>query len=295
MHSRPMSRSLNSFAVSPYRNPDGSLTAAGSAGRDVFVAKNCASCHGGTAFTNSGNNNPQNVGTITADSGNRLGGALTGIDIPTLRDVWATAPYLHLGSASTLGDAIRAHNGITVTDSELSDLVAYLMQIGSQETTAPAPPPPPPPPPSGTPNTGTGLLGQYFNNMTLSGTPVLQRTEAVSFGWSSNSPGPGVNKDGFSVRWTGKVEAISTGKFTFQTQSNDGVRLWVNGVLVVNNWTNHATVTNNSPVITLTKDQRYTITMEFYDNTGSAVARLKWKKPGASTFAAVPKTRLYAN
>ena len=73
------------------------------------------------------------------------------------------------------------------------------------------------------------------------------------------------------------------------------MRLWVNGVLVVNNWTNHATVTNNSPVITLTKDQRYTITMEFYDNTGSAVARLKWKKPGASTFAAVPKTRLYAN
>jgi len=94
--------------VSPYRNADGTLTAAAIAGRDVFIAKNCASCHGGTAFTNSGSNNPQDIGTITADSGKRLGGTLSGIDIPTLRDVWATAPYLHLGSTPTLGDAIRA-------------------------------------------------------------------------------------------------------------------------------------------------------------------------------------------
>ena len=54
------------------RNADGSLTAAAAAGRDVFIAKNCSSCHGGTAFTNSGNNNPQDIGTITADSGKRL-------------------------------------------------------------------------------------------------------------------------------------------------------------------------------------------------------------------------------
>jgi hypothetical protein len=129
----------------------------------------------------------------------------------------------------------------------------------------------------------------------MSGNPALQRTEAVNFSWSTNSPGSGVNKDGFSVRWTGKVEATATGKFTFQTVSNDGVRLWVNGTLVVNNWTNHATATNNSPVITLTKNQRYAITMEFYDNTGSAVVKLKWKRPGQTTFAAVPKTRLYPN
>jgi hypothetical protein len=150
-------------------------------------------------------------------------------------------------------------------------------------------------PPTSKPNTGTGLLGQYFNNKTLSGTPVLERSEVVNFSWSSASPGPGVNTDGFSVRWTGKIEAIVSGNFTFQTTSNDGVRLWINGALVVDNWTNHATITNNSPVITLTKNARYSVTMEYYDNTGAAVARLKWKKPGATTFAAVPATRLYAN
>jgi mono/diheme cytochrome c family protein len=286
--------SLSAFVPSPLRNADGSLTPSGQAGRALFESKNCGSCHGGTAFTNSASNNPQSIGTITADSGKRLGGTLAGIDIPTLRDVWATAPYLHLGSAPTLADAIRAHNNVTVTDTELANLVAYVRQIGNQESTAPYVPPAPPPP-SSTPNTGTGLAGRYFNNKTLTGNPVLQRTEAVNFGWSTNSPGPGVNANNFSVRWTGKVEATASGSFAFQTTSNDGVRLWINGVLVVDNWTNHATVTNNSPVLALTKNVRYAVAMEFYDNTGAAIARLKWKKPGATSFAAVPATRLYVN
>jgi large repetitive protein len=278
--------SLNVFPSSPLRAAGGGLTAAGSAGRTVFIANNCAGCHGGTAFTNSASGNPQDIGTITPASGNRLGGPLTGIDIPTLRDAWATAPYLHDGSAATLDDAIRAHGGLTLTDADLTNLVAYVAQIGNQETTAPA---------ASTSNTGTGLTGQYFNNITLSGAPVLQRTEAVNFGWSTNSPGPGVNVNQFSVRWTGKVEATATGKFQFQTASNDGVRLWINGVLVINNWTNHATVNDTSAAISLTQNQRYAVTMEFYDASGAAVARLRWKRPGQTTYAAVPASRLYAN
>jgi DNA-binding beta-propeller fold protein YncE/cytochrome c peroxidase len=289
--------SLNTFAPSPFRNADGNLTPSAQAGRALFESKNCGSCHGGSAFTNSGSNNTQNVGTITPASGKRLGANLAGIDTPTLRDAWASAPYLHLGSAATIAEAIRAHNNVTATDAELADLADYVLQIGSQESSAPyvPPPPPPPPPPTSKPNTGTGALGEYFNNKTLTGTPVLQRKEAINFGWASNSPGPGVAANNFSVRWTGQVEATANGKFTFQTTSNDGVRLWINGALVVDNWTNHATVTNNSPAITLTKNVRYAIRMEFYDNSGAAVARLKWKAPGKTTFAAVPKTRLYAN
>jgi hypothetical protein len=152
-------KSLNAFASSPLRNADGTLTAAGSAGRSVFIAKNCTSCHGGANFTQSANANPEDVGTINADSGSRLGGPLTGIDVPTLRDVWATSPYLHRGSAATLGDAIRAHSGVSVTDAELANLVSYVSQIGNQEAA----------PGTGTPNTGTGLQAEYFNNKTLSG------------------------------------------------------------------------------------------------------------------------------
>ena len=145
-------------------------------------------------------------------------------------------------------------------------------------------------------NSGTGLLGQYFNNMTLSGTVVRQGTGAVNYNWGSGSPGTGVNANNFSARWTGTVEASSTGKFQFRTQANDGVRLWVNGVLVINNWANHSnTVTNSSAATALTAGVRYPITMEFYENKGPSVARLLWKVPGATSYVAIPASRLYTN
>jgi YVTN family beta-propeller protein len=131
--------SLNRFDDSPFRGSNGALTAQGVRGQAVFRSMNCASCHSGTAFTSSGRPTLQDVGTVKASSGKRLGAPLTGIDPPTLRDVWATAPYLHDGSAATLQLAIRAHRGVTITDANLNDLVAYLRQIGREEPSAPAP------------------------------------------------------------------------------------------------------------------------------------------------------------
>ena len=71
-----------------------------------------------------------------------------------------------------------------------------------------------------------------------------------------------------------------TGTYTFYTLSDDGVRLWVNGALVVNNWTDHAP-TENSGTIALTAGQRYDIRMEYYENGGGAVARLLWSAPAS--------------
>jgi hypothetical protein len=105
----------------------------------VFRAANCASCHAGTNFTNRAAANLQNIGTIKAASGKRLGGPLTGIDVPTLRDVWATAPYLHDGSAPTIAAAVAAHSGVSLGSTDLYNLVAYVEQIGAQEGAAPLP------------------------------------------------------------------------------------------------------------------------------------------------------------
>lgn len=124
--------SLSSFDQSPLRNADGSLTAAAVAGKAVFT-RSCASCHAGNAFTDSAGNVLRNVGTIKASSGRRLGATLTGIDTPTLRDAWATAPYLHDGSAATVSAAISAHSGLTLTATELGNVAAYVQQIGSEE------------------------------------------------------------------------------------------------------------------------------------------------------------------
>lgn len=126
--------SLTAADASPNRNADGTLTAAALAGKTVFANANCASCHGGAGFTTSSDGaGLKNIGTLKAASGKRLGGSLSGIDVPTLRDVWATAPYLHDGSAPTLAAAVQAHAGNTVAGIDLANLVAYLQQIGSQE------------------------------------------------------------------------------------------------------------------------------------------------------------------
>ena len=63
------------------------------------------------------------------------------IDPPTLRDVWASAPYLHDGSAATLADAVRAHTSISLSPTDVNAVSACLAQIGSEETSAPAPAP----------------------------------------------------------------------------------------------------------------------------------------------------------
>jgi mono/diheme cytochrome c family protein len=127
--------SLASFAPSPARDSDGNLTPLAVEGRAAFARLNCAACHGGQDFTNSGAGTLVDVGTLKAASGQRLGGPLTGIDVPTLRDAWTTAPYLHDGSAPSLSTAIESHADVPAGD--LAALAAYVEQIGSDEGPAP--------------------------------------------------------------------------------------------------------------------------------------------------------------
>ncbi len=132
-------KSLTTNGSSPGRATDGSLTADAAAGQQIFRAQNCASCHSGTNFTNSALNVFANVGTLKPASGTRLGAPLTGLDVPTLRGVWATAPYLHDGSAATLADAVRAHQGVLLTDPELAQVGSFLAQIDDAPASALAP------------------------------------------------------------------------------------------------------------------------------------------------------------
>ncbi len=275
--------SLATFEPSPARPSAATLSSAANEGKALFATLNCASCHGGTRFTNSGAQTLSDVGTLKATSGQRLWGTLAGIDIPTLRDVWATAPYLHDGSAATLEDATRAHTTFAgVAAADLTRLAAYLREIGSDEVSAPI---------SGT--SGNGLVGSYYNNVTLTGTPVLTRTEAIDFGWGSGSPGTGVNTNNFSVRWTGRVFVPSSGNYRFQTVSDDGVRVWVNGTRIINNWSDHSATTNTSGNVSLTGGQYATVTVEYYEKGGQATMRLRWRLPGTNNYVAIPRSHLH--
>jgi len=82
----------------------------------------------------------------------------------------------------------------------------------------------------------------------------------------------------FSVRWRGQVNPLHSETYTFYTVSNDGVRLWVNGKLIIDNWTDHST-TENSGEIGLTAGKKADIKMEYYQGGGGAVAKLLWASP----------------
>jgi len=138
---------------------------------------------------------------------------------------------------------------------------------------------------------GVGLQGYYFNNKNFTGTVVTRLDPTVDFNWGTGVPVAGIAADTFSVRWTGQVRAKVTGTHTFFTTSDDGVRLFVNNVQVINNWTDHS-ATENSGTIALTAGQLYDIRMEFYENGGQAVAGLSWSAPGVAK-EVIPRANLY--
>jgi len=144
-------------------------------------------------------------------------------------------------------------------------------------------------PPS--PGSGTGLKGEYFDNQDLTGLKLTRIDPTVNFDWGQGSPDPAIGPDTFSVRWTGQVQPKYSETYTFYTISDDGVRLWVNGQLLINDWTDHA-ATENSGTITLTAGQRYDLKMEYYDNLIDAVAKLSWSSPSQPK-EIIPKSQLY--
>lgn len=137
----------------------------------------------------------------------------------------------------------------------------------------------------------TGLSAQYFANQTLTGPAALSRIDGtVNFNWGTGSPGAGVPADVFSARWTGTVIPQYSQPYTFFTTSDDGVRLWVNGVLLVNNWTPHG-ATENSGTITLAANTAYQIKLEYFERRGQAVAKLAWSS-ASQPKQIVPQARL---
>jgi hypothetical protein len=122
--------------------------------------------------------------------------------------------------------------------------------------------------------------GEYFNNQTLAGAPTVTRDDAaVNFDWSVGSPAPGIAADHFSVRWTRTLN-FAAGTYTFETFSDDGVRLWINSLLVIDQWRDQsdghffASVALSGPT---------TIRLEFYENVGRAAVSLSWTPPGGSS------------
>lgn len=138
---------------------------------------------------------------------------------------------------------------------------------------------------------GIGLTGTYFSGPGFSGTSVTRIDPTVNFNWGAGSPIQGVGTDRWSARWTGQIEAEVSGSHTFHVRSDDGARLWVNDVLVVDDWTDHSSRVSQG-TIQLQGGKRYTIRLEYHDTTGAAGVRLLWSAPGI-TRQVVPASQLF--
>ncbi|MHC4702858.1 MAG: PA14 domain-containing protein, partial [Planctomycetota bacterium] len=127
---------------------------------------------------------------------------------------------------------------------------------------------------------GGGVKGEYFQGMTPGGTPALTRTDpTIDFNWGDpGGPDPLVGDDNFSCRWTGEVEAAFTETYTFYAAADDGVRLWIDGVQLVNAWVDQGT-TEYRGEIDLVAGNTYSVVMEQYENGGGATAYLRWSSP----------------
>lgn len=139
--------------------------------------------------------------------------------------------------------------------------------------------------------TGPGSAGvacsaqQYtasiYNNTSFSGTPVTQcHNWPLNVNWGAGSPAAGIGADNFTVRWTGRA-TFNAGKYDFYVRSDDGIRVWVNNALIINQWDNPPYNGMNYINYTMTAGT-WDIKIEYIERGGNAYAQFKWTQQQAT-------------
>lgn len=143
-------------------------------------------------------------------------------------------------------------------------------------------------------STAAGFVGQYFNNLNLSGTPQFTRNDVrIDFNWGgTSSPGgstdplfSAIGANNFSVSWTGQVVASFSETYTIATTTAGGVRLsmkpagtstWTQ---IINDWTDHEPATTDSGQVGLIAGGTYDLEMDYFAASGQPEAALDWSSP----------------
>jgi hypothetical protein len=114
----------------------------------------------------------------------------------------------------------------------------------------------------------------YWNNTTLSGPPVVSTSDTnLNHDWGFGSPNAQVNADYFSARWQRYID-VTPGTYRFTATSDDGIRVWVDDDLIIDQW-------RMQPVTTFSADKylsggHHLIKVEYFEENGAAVAKLSW-------------------
>jgi hypothetical protein len=177
--------------------------------------------------------------------------------VGTYTQAKATTPVVPAGTDAIAWGFTLSGNGTVVMDDFAT----------AQTGTTPTPPPTSPPPATG------GYTAQYWNNKTLTGTPVLTRNETAVQMDTYGSPAPGVNADDFSARWSTKP-TLTAGAYKFDVTADDGIRVKVDGAVIIDAWKDQGP-TAYTATTTLTA-AAHDIVVEFYEAGGGAVAKFAY-------------------
>ncbi len=145
---------------------------------------------------------------------------------------------------------------------------------------------------------GSGLKGEYFTNSSAPNpfpetASTVQLDPSINFNWGSGSPATGIGLDNFKVRWTGKIKPLTNGEYTFYVTASDGVKLWINDVLIIESWSDKTT-SNHLGKITLQKAVDYNIKLEYYSGINTATCILQWSASGICK-QNIPASQLFAD
>jgi beta-glucosidase len=123
-----------------------------------------------------------------------------------------------------------------------------------------------------------GLRADYYDNITLSGAAQLVRIDPrIDFAWTLEGPAPGIARDWYSVRWTGRLAVPSGGRAVqhIGVVGSDGFRLYLDGRLVLDDWEKRSAGARLAAV-TLQPGTSYELRLEFFETTGNGRVRLVW-------------------
>ena len=121
-----------------------------------------------------------------------------------------------------------------------------------------------------------GLKAEYFNNITLSGDATVTRIDtSINFQWTLSSPDKKIPLDFYSARWTGEIHSPKTGNFKIGLDGDDGFRLYINNILIIDNWQKQTYSTLLADYY-FEKDKNYNIRIEFFEPNGNAHLHLIW-------------------
>jgi len=138
---------------------------------------------------------------------------------------------------------------------------------------------------------GTGLSALYFEDAELQQAVLDKLDENIDFDWATSSPENGVPANAFSVQWIGKIKSPSTGACTFSISTSNGIRLWIDNELIIDEWGNSSS-NEFSASANLQEANKHDIKVEFAKASGSGNISLSWEPEGFAK-SIVEKSYLY--